>query len=123
MKDVERWRERNRRLHEHFAQLLGKEKGSLVAYHLGDISDGCVKLAQLIDELAAADIAALDRNKTARDLQSIVDEFDVHLLPSHVTPLRPLVEPLIDELYAKFDDEEDEADGGEQTDVEEDRPI
>jgi hypothetical protein len=122
MRDVERWRERNRQLHANFDQLLGKEQGSLVAYHLGDIREGAAKLVEIIDRLAAAN-PPLDRNKTARDLQSIVDEFDVHLLPSHVTPLRPLVEPLIDELYAKFDDEEDEADGGEQTDVEEDRPI
>lgn len=112
MRDAERWRERNRRLHEHFEQVLGKEKGSLVAYHLGDIDDGCVKIAQLIDELAAMDPETLDRNKIARDIQSIVDEFDEHLLPNHVTPLRPLVEPLISELYSRFDDEDEVSEGG-----------
>jgi len=117
MRDVERWRERNRRLHANFDQLLGKEQGSLVAYHLGDIREGAAELVEIIDRLAATD-PPLDRNKVARDLQSIVDEFDVHLLPSHMTPLRSLAQPLIHELYAKFDAEDEE---GESNDIEGDQ--
>lgn len=116
MRDVEKWRERNKRLHTNFNQLLGGEQGSLVAYHLGDIREGAANLVEMIDQIAATD-PPLDREATLKVFHGIMSEFDDHLLPNHVTPVRAMLTPLIHELYAKFDDEEE----GEQADIEDDR--